>query len=150
MLIRSVLPSDRSEWLRLLKGLYPHHPESEHTPSIDAFLAGTPHPELLPIAVFVCEHPERGLCGFLELSVRNYAEGCSGPTPYVESWYVDPQARGHGIGRALMETAEQWAREQGYSELASDAELENRASRRAHQALGFQEVERAVHFRKAL
>ncbi|HEX2189449.1 MAG TPA: GNAT family N-acetyltransferase [Longimicrobiaceae bacterium] len=150
MRIRTVQPSDRAEWLRLLVGLYPPHAESEHVPSVDAFLAGAPSPELLPSAVLVCERPGGGLAGFLELSVRSYAEGCTGPTPYVESWYVDPDVRGRGIGAALMAAAEQWGRDRGYAELASDTELENRGSQRAHRALGFEEVERAVHFRKAL
>jgi aminoglycoside 6'-N-acetyltransferase I len=57
---------------------------------------------------------------------------------------VEPDVRGAGIGRMLMAAAERWARDRGY------AELENRASHQAHRALGFEEVERTVHFRKAL
>jgi hypothetical protein len=38
----------------------------------------------------------------------------------------------------------------GYSELASDALLENELSHAAHRAVGFDEVERTVHFRKSL
>lgn len=150
MRIRSVQIEDRAEWLRLLQSLYPHHPQSEHVPLVDAFLARTPHDELLPSEVFVCERPDARLAGFLELSVRDYAEGCSGRTPYVESWYVDPDVRGRGLGRLLMSAAEQWAKERGYGELASDAELDNAGSHKAHQALGFEEVERTVHFRKRL
>lgn len=150
MHVRPVGPGDRAEWLRLLVGLYPHHPGSEHEPVVDAFLGNTPHPELLPAAVFVCERPEGGLAGFLELSVRDYAEGCTGATPFVESWYVDADARGTGLGRALVAAAEEWARSRGYTELASNADLENHGSQRAHGAVGFEEVERTVHYRKAL
>jgi aminoglycoside 6'-N-acetyltransferase I len=89
--------------------------------------------------------------GMLELSLRSVAEGCRGaPVPYVEAWYVVPDARRRGVGRALMAAAETWARERGYAELASDAVIDNRASERAHLALGFAEVERAIHFRKDL
>ncbi|MBD2102546.1 GNAT family N-acetyltransferase [Leptolyngbya sp. FACHB-261] len=150
MRVRQVQPSDRDEWLRLLTELYPDHLESEHIPAVDAFLSGQAAVELLPSAVFVCEADTGKLVGFLELSVRNYAEGCSGPTPYVESWFVDSNLRGSGVGRALMEAAEDWARQQGYSELASNAELENTVSHQAHEAVGFAEVERTVHFRKTL
>lgn len=150
MRIRHLQPHDRSEWLRLLTALYPEHPESEHVPSVDAFLAGRPAPWLLPSAVFVCERPGGGLAGFLELSERDYAEGCTGRTPHVESWFVDPDSRGKGIGRALMAAAEEWSRGHGYRELASDALLENRASHRAHRSAGFREVERSIHFRKPL
>ena len=46
--------------------------------------------------------------------------------------------------------AEDWARAGGYSELASDTELDNEAGRLAHAGCGFQEVGRAVKFRKSL
>lgn len=148
MTIRLIVPEDRSEWLRMLLGLHPELPADDHEPSIDAYLAGHAIDELVPSAVFVAERPTGHLGGFLELSVRNYAEGCSGDTPYVESWFVDADLRGRGVGRALMEAAEQWARERGYSELASDAVLDNHPSHAAHEALGFEAVERIVVFRK--
>jgi aminoglycoside 6'-N-acetyltransferase I len=147
---RPVRAADKAEWLRLLRGLHPEMPESAHIPSIDAFLAGEPHDSLLPVAVFVCERPDGRLAGFLELSVRNYAENCAGATPYVESWYVDADVRKKGLGRALMQAAEDWARAAGYPEMASDAVLENELSHRAHKAVGFDEVQRVVVFRKPL
>lgn len=150
MKIRPITPSDRAEWLRLLLGLHPELPQADHVPSIDAFLASTPIDELIPSAVFVAERPDGRLGGFLELSLRNYAEGCLGDTPYVESWYVDEDLRGTGVGRALMEAAEKWARDRGFTDLASDALLENRLSHAAHEALGFEVVERIVVFRKTL
>lgn len=134
----------------MLRGLHSKLPESEHTPSIDAFLGGRQHESLLPSAVFVCERPDGNLAGFLELSVRNYAEDCAGATPYVESWYVDADVRQQGLGRTLMMAAEEWARANGYREMASDAVLENVSSHRAHKAVGFTEVERIVVFRKPL
>lgn len=151
MPVRRIRSSDRSEWLRMLLGLYPGTAPDDHSPGIDTYFAGgtggyPPH-----AAVFVYEHEEQDrLCGFLELSLRNYAEGCSGETPYVESWYVDEDVRGRGVGRALLRAAEEWARDNGYRELASDTELSNGESLQAHLALGFEVVERAVHFRKVL
>lgn len=150
MKIRLVTPDDRAEWLRLLAGLHPELSVTDHVPSIDAYLSGGSIGELIPSAVFVAERPNGRLGGFLELSVRNYAEGCSGETPYVESWFVDEDLRGSGIGRGLMEAAEQWARERGFSELGSDALLDNSLSHAAHAALGFELVERIVVFRKPL
>ncbi len=49
-----------------------------------------------------------------------------------------------------MNAAERWARSAGYDEVASDARLANVVSHRAHEAVGFSEVERSVHYRKAL
>lgn len=141
---------DRAEWLRMLFGLYPGSAESDHVPSVDAYFSGADVGELLPSAVFVLERVPGRLAGFLELSVRDYAEGCTGATPYVESWYVDEDVRGTGAGRALMRAAEDWARAHGYTEMASDALLENTVSHAVHRALGFDVVERTVHFRKSL
>jgi aminoglycoside 6'-N-acetyltransferase I len=49
-----------------------------------------------------------------------------------------------------MAAAEAWARARGYAEIASDAVIGNRLSERAHRALDFVEVERAIHFRQDL
>lgn len=134
----------------MLLALYHGSTSSDHAPSIDRFFSREAQRELLPASVFVCERSAGGLAGFLELSVRNYAEGCGGEVPYVESWYVDPDVRGTGIGARLMGAAEDWARAAGYEEIASDTTLDNPASQRAHEALGFEEIERSVHFRKKL
>ncbi|HZH29434.1 MAG TPA: GNAT family N-acetyltransferase [Pyrinomonadaceae bacterium] len=150
MNVRTVEHGDRTEWLRLLRGLYPHHQASEHIADIDAFLAGQRAGRPPLAAVFVCTRPGGGLAGLLELSVREYAEGCAGSTPYVESWFVDRDWRGRGVGGRLMAAAEAWAREQGHRELASDTLLDNERSLRAHRALGFEEVERSIHLRKSL
>jgi aminoglycoside 6'-N-acetyltransferase I len=90
-----------------------------------------------------------GLCGFAEVSTRPYADGCrTSPVAFLEGWYVDPDFRGQGVGRALVGAVEAWARERGLQELASDALLDNEVSQKAHERLGFVEVERAVRYRK--
>lgn len=148
--IREVRSEDRAEWLRLLLNLYPGSNEADHAALIDAYLLGSTSEFLLPSAVFVSERSGSGLCGLLELSVRNYAEGCIGATPYVESWYVDREVRRQGIGRELIDAAEHWALARGYTELASDARLSNTISHCAHKAVGFAEEDRVVHFRKRI
>ena len=105
---------------------------------------------LLPHCVFVAEDQGK-IVGMLELSLRPYADGCdSSPVPFIEAWYVAEDARRSGIGGALVRAAEQWARENAYTEMASDALLDNDVSHWAHAALGFEEVERAIRFRKSL
>jgi aminoglycoside 6'-N-acetyltransferase I len=87
----------------------------------------------------------------VELSLRSYSEGCSSsPVPHVEGWFVVAEARRRGCGQALLAAAEVWARDRGFSEIASDTWLWNDVSARAHLKAGFEEVERAIHFRKAL
>ncbi|HEX3627371.1 MAG TPA: GNAT family N-acetyltransferase, partial [Verrucomicrobiae bacterium] len=89
--------------------------------------------------------------GFAEVGSRSLADGCStSPVAYLEGWFVDRDLRRQGIGRSLVVAAEQWARERGFREFASDAELENLESQNAHVAIGFREVDRLVLYLKAL
>lgn len=152
--VRAAGPGDNAEWMRLRAALWPSMTAAEHAAEVEQLLdesrsASGREPRLMA-EVFVSDAPGGGLDGFLELSVRPYAEGCAGAAAYIEGWWVDPPSRGRGVGRALVEAAEAWARERGLREIASDTELDNTASQRAHAALGYAEVERAVHFRKAL
>lgn len=150
MHIRPIVLADRAAWLRMRASLWPDEPATDLAQQCDAFLAGAGADVSLLSAVLVSEQASGQLTGFVELFVRNCAEGCTGAAPYVEGWYVAPSVRGRGVGRALMDAAEDWARAQGFGELGSDTPLTNDASQLAHRALGFEEVERIVHFRKAL
>ena len=106
---------------------------------------------LVGVAVLVADRGDGSLCGFVEIGSRTYAEGCeSTPVAFLEGWYVDADVRRTGIGSALIRAAEAWAVAHGYSELASDTELDNDVSLRAHLALGYEEVERQICFRKRL
>lgn len=129
-------------------------PEAElHELARDVSLFLTAPETSLPTlqAVFVCACETSGLCGFVEVGIRPYAEGCeTNRVGYVEGWYVDPDQQRQGIGRQLIAAAEEWARNQACTEMASDAELYNTLSQQAHQKLGYEEVGRSVHFRKAL
>lgn len=132
--------------------LWADEDREEHAREIERFLTA-PDPVQLPIlhAVFVCARATGGLCGFVEVSIRAYAEGCeTDRVGYIEGWYVDPDQRRRGIGRLLVTTAEAWARAQGCLEMASDAELANRRSEEAHRRLGYVEVGRSIHFMKPL
>ncbi len=149
MEIRAITRYDRDEWARMRAALYPDPPVSEIDDWLDAMDAGGTHP--VGVAVLVADRGDGMLAGFVEIGSRSYAEGCeSAPVAYLEGWYVDPDARRSGLGRRLVEAAEDWARANGFTELASDAELDNEVSHRAHRALGFDEVERQVCFRKRL
>src|SRR4051794_2687748 len=106
----------------------------------------------MPEAVLVAADDGDGsLLGFAELSRRACAEGCeTSPVGFLEGWYVAPESRGRGVGRALVRAAEQWARDLGCREFASDTTVDNTASAAAHAALGFEEVEQIRCFRKSL
>ena len=95
--------------------------------------------------------PAGGLCGLLEAAIRPCTvNGELRRIGYIEGWFVDADVRRQGIGRLLVNAAEEWARSQGCKEIHSDAELSNELSHAAHQSLGYAEVGRLVHFRKSL
>lgn len=89
--------------------------------------------------------------GFAEASLRPFANGCLGsPVPFLEGIWVARDARAKGVGARLVAACEAWAREGGYGELGSDAELTNQIALQAHQAWGFKETERVIYLRKVL
>lgn len=103
------------------------------------------------VAVLVADRGDGTLAGFVEIGSRPYAEGCeTSPVAYLEGWYVDADCRREGLGTRLVEAAEAWALSHGYREMASDTELDNGVSLTAHLALGYEEVERQICFRKRL
>lgn len=143
MIVRKVKPGDKNEWARMRGSLWPGSPE-EHLDAIGRYFSKDRTDR---VEVFVLEKSNGHLGGFLELNLRNYAEGSqSGKVPYIEGWYVDSDVRGRGYGKKLVQNAEKWAKECGFKELASDAELENTDSINAHKALGFEETGRTVCF----
>lgn len=82
---------------------------------------------------------------------HDYVNGCDGsPVGFVEGLYVDPGHRRRGVAIALIAAVERWAGGRGLAELASDAEIDNRASHALHRAAGFAETERVVYFSKSL
>jgi aminoglycoside 6'-N-acetyltransferase I len=90
--------------------------------------------------------------GFAEASIRrDYVNGCeTTPVVFLEGIYVEPAHRRRGVARALCAAVEGWGRAAGVKEFASDALLDNQESHRMHRALGFEETERVVYFRKRL
>ena len=146
--VRALLPDDAQTWAALRARLWPSADPAELAAQSAAFVDGYDTPTIA--AVFIAEEDATPL-GFLELALRSFSDGCdSMPVPHVEGWYVEPFARGHGVGRALMQAAEDWARSHGFVELASDTEPWNEVSLAAHARFGFQETERLVKFRKVL
>ena len=145
MTIRRIVEADRTGWVRLRDALWPGSLSDHDAETRDYFENRRDAP-----IVFVAEI-DGSVVGFLELDFRKYAPGCaSSPVPFIEGWYVEPALQRRGIGRALVAAAEAWAVSAGHHEIASDAEIDNAGSIAAHGALGYEEVERVVSFRRAL
>jgi len=143
--IRRASADDKSEWLRMRLLLWPDVESPELLVEMDRMLADPMTP------VFVIQRQGGGLAGFIETGTRKYADGCvTAPVGYIEGWFVDEDLRGQGWGHRLVRAAEDWARSQGLKEMASDTWLDNEVSIRAHLAMGYEEVERLIHFAKTL
>ena len=143
--IRRATPEDKPEWLRMRQGLWPEAPLQYLDYDLDNLLADS------NAGIFVASNTDGKLIGFIEAGLRDHGEGCeTSPVGYIEAWYVDPHIRGQKLGKELVHVAEQWAREKGCTEMASDTWLENEVSIAAHLKLGYYEVERLVHFLKHL
>ena len=105
-----------------------------------------------PEAVLFLYREERRTVGFAQCQLRHdYVEGTeSSPVGYLEGVYVRPGFRRHGIAGALLTACEQWAREKGCREFASDCELDNTQSLSFHLRSGFREANRIICFTKPL
>jgi aminoglycoside 6'-N-acetyltransferase I len=132
-------------WLSLRSSLWPDGTEAEHLRYMaDALDRGH--------CVRVALAPDGSAVGFVEASRRvDYVNGTStSPVAFLEGLYVTPSARRQGVARSLVDEVERWAAAQGCSELASDSPIENVTAHAAHRALGFQETEKVVYFRRVV
>ncbi len=146
MLIRRYQPSDWAEWLRMNHALF----AAEFTEEDENEMRETAAKSDAAVLVLARPGGDR-LAGFVEAGTRSVVDGClTSPVGYIEAWYVDPDVRQSGYGKALLHAAEDWAREQGYQEMGSDALLDNHVSHRAHEGGGYIEVGRVVTYRKNL
>ena len=149
--IRLAQLSDHDQLVRMHEALWPNASAEEHARELTLILEGRPV-VTMPLIILVAEASNRSLAGFLEIDLRSHADGCNPlrPVGYIEGWYVAQNHRHRGIGRKLLAAAEDWARSQGCVEIASDTSVNNEMSQRVHEALGYEVVDRCVHYRKTL
>jgi aminoglycoside 6'-N-acetyltransferase I len=147
MIIEPASIGHLGSWSRLRHALWPRMSAGEHERDIqNAFFDATKS-----TAAFVAL-VDGELIGFAEASVRHdYVNGCeTSPVVFLEGIYVTPANRRKGVAHALSASVEEWGRNQGCVEFASDTSLDNDGSQRLHAALGFEETQRVVFFRKRI
>jgi aminoglycoside 6'-N-acetyltransferase I len=151
--IRPAQASDLDQLAGMFQALWPHSSAEEHAQELRLLLGGKAALVLtMPLTIFVAEGGDGMLAGFVEVDLRSHADGCnpSQPVGYIEGWYVAEDHRHRGVGRKLLAEAEDWARSHRCVEIGSDALIDNEVSQRAHEALGYEVVDRCVHYRKKL
>ena len=102
-------------------------------------------------AVFLCLAEDKPV-GFAQCQLRyDYVEGTeTSPVGYLEGVFVEEEYRNQGYAAKLLAACEQWAKDKGCTECASDCELENTQSFAFHLRCGFQEAYRIICFTKKL
>lgn len=145
MKIREIRKNDFAAWSEMRKKLWADVTDEENRAELEHVLINSNK-----FQIFLAETDSGEIIGFLEAGLRNdYVEDCDfSPVGYVEGWFVEENFRRQNVGRQLVEAAENWAKEQGCREMASDCELENSVSFAAHLGVGFSEVNRVIHFKK--
>ena len=129
----------------LVRIVWPEHSLEELTAIVlDYIMSGDS-------AVFA-ERADGRFAGVALCALRHdYVEGCeTSPVGYLEGVGVHEAFRHRGIAGGLVSECEQWAREKGCKEFASDCELRNTASARFHLSVGFREENRIICFKKML
>jgi len=143
--IRRATGEDKDAWAHMRQRLWPEASLDYLTLDLDEILSDRDQ------AAFVASRADGSLVAFIEASLRESAEGCeTSPVGYIEAWFVDENIRGQKLGREMILTAENWARERGCTEMGSDTWLDNEGSINAHKKTGYFEIDRLVHFLKKL
>lgn len=134
-------------WARMRMALWPDASQKDHQTEIADILATEQG-----LVAFVALNRADEAVAFVEAALRHdYVNGGdTSPVLFVEGLYVTPDIRRTAVGRALIRAVAAWGREQGCTEMASDADIANLSSHAFHQAAGFAETERVVYFRKLI
>ncbi|WP_299343572.1 GNAT family N-acetyltransferase [uncultured Maritalea sp.] len=145
--VRKMKPEEWRDWVKMRQILFRGFTDEDAETEAKLYLSGEDPNLQIVFLAFV----DGQSVGFADIARRSYADGCyDGPVAYLEGWFVQPEFRKSGIAKALIDTAADWAREQGYPHMASDSELKNVDGHKAHEACGFHEIGRVVQFRKNL
>jgi len=140
-------PPSLNAWATLRHELWPDASVAEHAREAEAILNNPAE-----AAAFIAWDSQGAVAGFAEAALRHdYVNGCAtSPVAFLEGIYVRPAYRNRGIARLLCRAVEDWAVGLGCAELASDVEIHNTISQDMHIAIGFEETERVVYYRKVL
>lgn len=101
-------------------------------------------------AVFFIKYVDNTAIGFAQCQIRSdYVEGTkTSPVGYLEGIFIVEAYRHSGYAKELLRECEKWAKDKNCSEFASDCEWDNIDSLQFHMAMGFEEANRIICFKK--
>jgi GNAT superfamily N-acetyltransferase len=145
--IRAFAEEDGPFLARVAHRIHPGETVSPRDPAaFDRFVAGLQAGRLLTepgAEAFVATVGDEP-CGLIAVHPdRDYFT--DHPRAYVDLLVVAPEAEGRGVGRALMERVERWARENGCKEVVLDVFAGNEGARAFYERCGY----RPDHIRMA-
>lgn len=148
--VRPYHPADRDAVLslapRLVIGIAPWRSEEGMLRAARGWIEGSIDSTTPDRAVFVAEEAAGCTAGFV--SVSREVNFTGEVQAYVGELAVAEEAEGRGVGRALMEAAESWARERGYGLVVLDTGAANVRARGLYARLGY--AEESVKLTKVL
>ena len=140
--IGDAMPADLEGLLPLMKALY----AEDGTVPLDAQAARRALAELL-------EHPELGRVwvaavgsrpvGYVVLTL-GFSLEYHGRDAFIDEIYVGAECRGRGVGRALLERAEEAARREGVRAVHLEVEPGNARAREVYRRAGYEDHERRL------
>jgi GNAT superfamily N-acetyltransferase len=145
MLIRDANHEDRAAWQRLWEG-YNRFYETSVEPEVTSHTWRRILDPAFPLAGRVADR--NGLLVGLTVSVLHQGTWTIEPILYLEDLFVDPAARGGGVGRALMEDVIALSKTLGCSQVYWHTRAENIAARRLYDA--FVHADDFVRYRMTL
>jgi aminoglycoside 6'-N-acetyltransferase I len=141
MKTRTAQEEDLQVWVTLRQALWPEASLDALQAEARALLAADDE------ICFLGVDEEAHLVGFLEGAIH---PSSSGPYGHVEGWYVRPECRRQGYGKALMGQFEQWCLHRAIGLLTSDTTASYPLSPQAHAGCGLRLVHELKIFLKEL
>jgi len=94
-------------------------------------------PEGYPNDLFIARDPDGRKAGYVWVG-RTRHEGTLDPHALILDLYVVEAHRRKGLGSLLVETAEEWARQQALEQIVLDVEPDNSPARSLYESAGYQ------------
>lgn len=139
--IRLVTPNDLPAWVSLRQALWPTLTAEAGLEECQAMLHSDAD------VAYIAWQDQQPV-GFIEGQLRQGDDAQL--YGHVEGWYVTADVQGTGVGKALMSALSNWFLHRHIRTLFSDTNPDYPLSPAAHQAAGFEEVDRILIYRKRL
>jgi GNAT superfamily N-acetyltransferase len=125
--VRPGEPSDRPAWERLFRAYIDFYERSIDDAEYERAWRRLLEDREIHLRVATIDGELLGITHFLRHAHTNASDVC-----YLQDLFTDPAARGGGVGRALIESVTEWAREQGCSRVYWQTQAHNERARRLY------------------